>query len=278
MGFLSSLVSSGLDFLSGLGQTAVSNYYSDKAYSRASADAWDRSLWQYRFQAQEAKKQRDWEERMSNTAHQREVADLRSAGLNPVLSATGGSGASTPSGSMANVSVSSPDYSLLGGGKNVKGFDNLVQKYYQRRQIDSDIKLMDANARTAEQTVKEKEANVANIKANTAQVEIDSALKFLELERLRDLKSRYPLSYTENGSRTSGMFQDAKRTAEGFLNNSIDLIKEGVERFNASADDRDHVIHLEDGKAMKPVIVPVRMKRENPSSKVDTSKKKRRHN
>lgn len=51
--------------------------------------------------AKQAKDQMKFQESMSNTAHQREVADLRAAGLNPILSAMKGNGASTPGGAMA---------------------------------------------------------------------------------------------------------------------------------------------------------------------------------
>ena len=88
----------------------------------------------------EAQRNRDWQEEMSNTSIQRRMADLKAAGLNPLLAVeSAGSGASTPSGAQANVEKIDFGQAL-----------NAYMTYKQSQVADAEARRINADAQRIE--------------------------------------------------------------------------------------------------------------------------------
>lgn len=117
------------------------------------------------------KMQQDWQEYMSSSAHQREVQDLLKAGLNPVLSATGGSGASYGS-------VSSPTANFN------TGIPEAVQTAMEIRQLNQNLAKQDQEI----SLMNDQASNIRQQKLNSIQ-QIENETKIAEAQ-VEELISR----------------------------------------------------------------------------------------
>lgn len=106
---------------------------------------------QRRFNAREAQKSRDFQERMSSTAYQRSMADMKTAGLNPILAYQQG-GSSTPGGAVSAPSPNLGEAFTKGGIDGAMAAANLANLFAQNKNLKAQTAL--TVAKTAEPAAK----------------------------------------------------------------------------------------------------------------------------
>lgn len=157
--------------------------------SSANASAEEAADKQMKFQNEQALANRDFVAHMSKSAHQYEVADLRAAGLNPILSATGGNGAAVVGGSVPSGASYTPVNTLANVGKDFSSAAALKQQSeLQKSQID---------VNRAE--LVNKAASASATSAQTANINADTQIKLSDAKYRADmLKAGLLLSGTQN--------------------------------------------------------------------------------
>lgn len=165
------------------------------------------------FNQNEAAKNRNWQELLSNTAHQREVKDLMAAGLNPVLSAMNGNGASVGSGATASGVTSQgakgdTDTSASGAIANLLGSILSAQTQIQAANITAKTQEAVADKYTAmERIVSEIAASASRYGADTsAAASRYGADKSAAASRYHSDKSYEASKYGSDRSAMASMF------------------------------------------------------------------------
>lgn len=129
----------------------------------------------------EAEKNRQWQEQMSNTSISRRMQDLRNAGLNPLLAVeNASSGASTPSGSQAQLQQFNPEW--LVALSNAKLQNAQAEKVEAEKEgIEKDNNMADTKHELLKKEVELKSQNVLTEKINQKLLKAETEKKAVEI-------------------------------------------------------------------------------------------------
>lgn len=168
--------------------------------------------------AAEAQRNREFQERMSNTAYQRGMEDMRSAGLNPILAYQKG-GASTPSGSQATMQSFKKDDPIgpsLSAGLNTaltvrRSAQELANMQETQRNINADTYLKDSQtAKTnAERMIAQEQLSPAQVRK--LQADLD--------------KQVYTSSAGQLARKAGTMADEVTRTTDPVINSAAKLLR-----------------------------------------------------
>jgi len=180
MGFgLDSIFSAGVDLFQSERQLDRDADAADTAWRRGQENMGISNA----FSAAEAQKAREFNERMSATAHQRQVEDLKGAGLNPLLSVNRGSAAAGPAASSATANAPTQAAAPRGSGlasamamervnaevDQTKELTKLTEEDWRLRKMDWNVRLADQRLRLQQTNTEEERTRAEKYNADILQ-------------------------------------------------------------------------------------------------------------
>lgn len=193
---------------------------------------------QMKYNKEEAQKARDWQTNMSKTAHQMEVADLKKAGLNPVLSVNSGAQSyTTASASTDNDSGASAASGIL--GSQLGAISNMessrMSSEATKTAAETSAAAMKKAAETSAKAQRAAAAQAAAAQKAAAQAAAAatkySADKHLEATKVRAEADKW-IAVNKQASTIAG-FIDKMSTKTGTQKGIVSLLKKSANTFSS---------------------------------------------